>query len=553
MKRVSWAAYFSFLCFVFQCSAQGNATRVSDILAIEAHEVEALEVSTHPFVQQWAFGFGKSSLEVEDTQGLAGSLIERVDFYYSSYRESNSFAQGALNKRRLEAVRAVLPQAFTNQMTEWRMMVQIEDDNKEKAKELFHGVLVYYRPRPSATTMATELAFLHELLNKGAEAEHFEDVPITQSVSLSEVRALTEKTKVAYHSYTLCGKRYREAGKKLPSFPDDCLGLKRHIAGAYQSIKLRRRKTSAFFECKLNAKGEVSDFNFRHHGGVGRAAQAMTDVQEMPLWNMPKGGEDSMYTLKVGFTLARNGKKIKVKINYAELAKASKMVETAGAAVASVVVLPAVHFVDQTITKFFERHKDLRHAAVICDVTGSMSPYLGQVLLWHKLNFAAYQDQLQYFCFFNDGNNMRDRKKRVGEVGGLYFSEPKTYDEVQQLAFKAMGAGYGGDAPENNYEAALKTIKRYPSCEQLVMIADNWATPRDIELIDQIDQPIKVILCGVISGYINTAYLNAVRRNGGSIHTMESDIDTLSLLGEGETITIDGIDYVLKEGGFHKL
>ena len=81
------------------------------------------------------------------------------------------------------------------------------------------------------------------------------------------------------------------------------------------------------------------------------------------------------------------------------------------------------------------------------------------------------------------------------------------------------------------------------------MIADNWATPRDLALLKFVNKPIHVILCGATAG-INTEYLDLVRANGGTIHTMEEDISNLAKLTEGETVEIGNEVFIIQNGQF---
>ncbi|MBI1185287.1 hypothetical protein GC194_13530, partial [bacterium] len=92
---------------------------------------------------------------------------------------------------------------------------------------------------------------------------------------------------------------------------------------------------------------------------------------------------------------------------------------------------------------------------VVCDVTGSMSPYTSQVLLWQKLHYQALPNHI--FCFFNDGNTTPDAQKVMGKVGGVYVGDCDNFDEVKSLCYRAMTSGGGGDCPENNVEAVIKT------------------------------------------------------------------------------------------------
>src|SRR5687768_3800250 len=101
---------------------------------------------------------------------------------------------------------------------------------------------------------------------------------------------------------------------------------------------------------------------------------------------------------------------------------------------------------DSTVFKIFKRNK-FNQGAVVADFTGSMSPYIAQVLLWYYLTFET--SQFSDFVFFNDGDLKPDDKKILGKVGGLYYSKSGNRDTVLNTALKCISGGYGGDAQEN--------------------------------------------------------------------------------------------------------
>lgn len=202
---------------------------------------------------------------------------------------------------------------------------------------------------------------------------------------------------------------------------------------------------------------------------------------------------------------------------------------------------------DSTVFKIFDRNKKWSNMLIAADLTGSMYPYTAQLLAWLQLNSKT--KKAKNFVFFNDGNATPDRKKIIGLTGGIYLSKTNDFQEVKKLAQKTMYAGGGGDAPENNVEALLRGIKANPNCKDIIMIADNWAPIKDIQLAEKITKPVKIILCGVWTG-INTDYLNLARITGGSIHTIEEDLTDLALLNEGESIELFGVSYTISEGKF---
>ena len=59
----------------------------------------------------------------------------------------------------------------------------------------------------------------------------------------------------------------------------------------------------------------------------------------------------------------------------------------------------------------------------------------------------------------------------------------------------------------------------------------------------------QVLLCGVTEGMeINPDYLNIAYKTKGSVHTIEQDITTLMQQTTGKKFTINGVDYIIKNG-----
>jgi hypothetical protein len=203
---------------------------------------------------------------------------------------------------------------------------------------------------------------------------------------------------------------------------------------------------------------------------------------------------------------------------------------------------------NDVITRVLDRNEQWKNCLVVTDVTGSMLPYMGQFLVWHQLNLKTGAKNID-FVLFNDGNNMKDALKVVGSTGGIYYIHTDKFHELKKEVNYAQHNGSGGDREENNIEAALYGIKMNPSASAIIMIADNNATPRDLELLSEVNKPIHVILCGAENG-INVEYLDLVRKNGGSLHTIEDDIENLAAMNEGEEIEIEGRSYRIEDGKF---
>jgi len=168
-----------------------------------------------------------------------------------------------------------------------------------------------------------------------------------------------------------------------------------------------------------------------------------------------------------------------------------------------------------------DRHLEWSNALVVADWTGSMYPFGAQVLMWHIDNFKT--SGITYFTLFNDGD--RKKIKRVGETEGIYFEEADNIDRLLLLYDLVQTKGSGGDLAENDVEAILKGMEKYPDHKEIILIADNNACVRDVELAYLIGKPVRIILCGYNrKNGINPDYLLVADITGGSIHTIENDI-----------------------------
>lgn len=195
-----------------------------------------------------------------------------------------------------------------------------------------------------------------------------------------------------------------------------------------------------------------------------------------------------------------------------------------------------------------KRNSKWNNKLIVADLTGSMYPYAQQISTWLKLHFLKDSTN-QHFSFFNDGDKKRDENKKIGATGGVYYCKAKNVDELVSTMEMVIKKGQGGDAPENVVEGILFGLNKCSKVENVILIADNWADVRDINLLPRIKVPIRVILCGVYEGMaINEDYLNIAYKTKGSVHTIEQDITELINQGKGKKFTINGVDYIIKNG-----
>jgi hypothetical protein len=167
---------------------------------------------------------------------------------------------------------------------------------------------------------------------------------------------------------------------------------------------------------------------------------------------------------------------------------------------------------------------------IVTDLTGSMYPYYSQLLVWHAIKLS--QGKHYKHVFFNDGDNKPTALKKIGSTGGIYSTSTTNILEVYRTMEKCMQNGSGGDRPENNMEAVLAGLKRHKSTNKIIMLADNWALPRDIKLIHQIKKPISYVMCGSKLG-LNKDYVKLSEFYNGSLITVEKSITQLKSKNKG--------------------
>ncbi len=186
---------------------------------------------------------------------------------------------------------------------------------------------------------------------------------------------------------------------------------------------------------------------------------------------------------------------------------------------------------------------------IVMDLTGSMYPFAQEVSTWLQLHFQHDSTQ-QYFVFFNDGDRKNDAIKKIGITGGTYFCAAKKTEDIIRTMQLTIKNGEGGDAQENVIEAMLYGLKKVKNIEHIILIADNWAPVRDINLLSKINVPVHIILCGVTEGMkIGADYLNIAYKTKGSLHTIEEDISNL-IKTKNNQFYINGNYYELKNGKF---
>lgn len=200
---------------------------------------------------------------------------------------------------------------------------------------------------------------------------------------------------------------------------------------------------------------------------------------------------------------------------------------------------------DSTLFRVFKRNDHWKKVLLVVDMTGSMFPYIGQLLVWYKMNYES--ELITYYALFNDGDNLADNMKVLGRTGGVHGFEAKDYKKFKKDIENVRKKGEGGDDPENDIEALLTAITMTRNYNDIVLLADD-SDIRDMKLLKRLRKPVHIILCGTKRG-INQQYLQLALHTKGSIHTYYNDVD-MKTLKDGDEFELDNDIFAFRNGHF---
>lgn len=194
---------------------------------------------------------------------------------------------------------------------------------------------------------------------------------------------------------------------------------------------------------------------------------------------------------------------------------------------------------------------ELNNVVFVLDVTCSMDAFIEEYLLWFVL--ARHAEGVIGSVFFNDGDGCADELKRSGHTGGIRCCASHL-EALADTVVRSISFGCSGDAAENDLEALWVAQQTYPEAQALVLVADNASEVRDMELLDRINRPVHVFLCGQTTpqGELppHPDYLTIAYRTGGSVHTLEEDLSMRQSDAVPSTLRVRGYEYRYLKGRF---
>jgi hypothetical protein len=200
---------------------------------------------------------------------------------------------------------------------------------------------------------------------------------------------------------------------------------------------------------------------------------------------------------------------------------------------------------DSTVLLAIDEHPEWMKSPVIIDVTGSMSPYVAQILLWWK--FFLNETHTHHFTVFNDGNKTPDHQKFVGKVKGVYQLKATNYEDLQSMVVSAMSKGDGGDSQENDIEAVLASQKSNPQAESFLLVTDNAAPVRDLSLLSNVKKQVNIIVCGR-QDFLNPHLVEIAWKTGGAIFFKGHTYNDFSGFVENKEFTFGNERFLVSKG-----
>jgi len=456
--------------------------------------------------------FGKAEILhiTGDTSALRNAGEIMIDMVCTDYPQNLSLAN--LNKQRLQSFFAMFPYLNKGKVALQNIFRQTDGNTAVKAHTMFHGLVVVFRPLQNDTTMHGDIEKLDQMLDP-AEPEKTADSAL-----------------------------YKILPKSAPKIEKDTTGK----VGKKPQVYLMTILPGG--EIKATEHGTVS-------GGTNLVIASNPIPLDTPVTMSPQKAFKKKIIPQQTYDDFRPYKRIIILVTKSRMAPAKinlKDLDTY-TGVDTVKVGAKYRFtakyppLDSTVLKVLNRN-NFKNATVVGDVTASMYPYTGQLLLWIKLN--ALDSLADDYVFFNDGNGTPNDQKQLGNTGGIYGRTCTSFDEVKNLATGTMYRGSGGDVPENDIEALLYAERHFPQNTHEILLADNWAPIRDKSLMPQLTKPVDIILCGADDTRIKTEYLNLARQSHGTLHLRDTDVLNLDNMVEGYVLLIGNYRYIIKNNRF---
>ncbi len=460
---------------------------------------------------------------------LKDKVILKIELVYTTYRKSESFDQHGLSRKRLENLFLAAPNSLDQSGIEWILLAQTGCKSAEDGKNFFHGFVITCHDLPDAVTTKVESNFLREVAS-GKIKSYAYDTYLKKETEKLERDSLADVEPVIVLPKFPHSERARiDYFSKYLNFPPESTGPK---------------KVDVQFI--ISKEGKITKVIFPNMPGPSPYKDEVSEfIKSMPDWTPGTlNGKPTECMVQFSVDFMSRGSVVPSPLEVFATEVPPKLKPKLPAYDYSAIKpLPSSNQVSKSLTKV-----DWSKATLVCDVTGSMAPFNAQVIEFIASQLKNKIQSPKQFIFFNDGDNRKDKTKKIGQTGGVYSYTSSNLDSISEQMIFVMSKGSGGDLPENNIEALIYGLKSYPRTEKLILIADNFASPRDMALVGSIGIPVHVVVCG--GTVLNEDYLDLAYKTKGSLSFNGIDYLDFYKFEDGSTMHIGKTTYVLKKGHF---
>lgn len=484
MKRIVFLFLFMPIYMYAQPVSWINDILNSNIIKIPIYQIDTTGAS----VLYLPMPFGKSNfIDTACVYQLQHADILSVDLVYTDYPSNNSLKR--LNTARFHSLYQLIPFIHAQSFTQWHLIRQTNGNDALSAEKLMHGFVIHYRLWPSKALLNHELTLIQET---------------TKALEMHEKKSIIQNSESPFNS-TVKSKKIR--------YWDEIYG------GSTSSMPV--------FYINNRPVLQISDTLF--------TSIASTDsIMQIP------------YTIAVQ-------KKILSRKQQLQFQKADKLYCLLGATririddalPSSTPNVKSVPLIDTSLLHCL-RQQSFTKALLVVDVTASMAVYSAQLLYWLQQTDSLHA--IDSFACFNDGNDIPTERKVLGHTGGIYVESYVNMKRAALLMESTMQKGLGGDTPENVCEALIQATAACNACKEIVLIADNWAPVRDIALVQKIEKPVQIMVCGGTIG-VHPDYVTIAYVTGGSLHFIDSTVTDFSAFKNGGAIQIRTLSFYLNKNG----
>ena len=522
----------SILLSVNYCVQAQNSSVIDKILSqkrVQTEKIDAQNTRTSTLITS-----DFSNETVKATKKLEDVTIVKAYYIYTSYKQSPSFNQAHLNQKRLTQLAKLVPNVVHDPYIEWEVIEQTGCTSPEEGQDYFHGFVLIHRPVVSEYEREKELIKMEVFLGNPSNSFNEDQLDVLEP-------QLNKSTAESIESVQNFRKaKYKEGNYALYDYLRDQL----------RNPEISRTRFDKWVKAtvSLDEKGKVTEVEVHgDHKSVVKD-QIKQALLQMSDWDPElKNGNPvatnlsleirTSYSMNVNGMYTIDGKQ--PSFTKSEMAsKTGKDAEVSDEDLEKMTILES-----KPIYKSLEK-LDSEKISIVMDVTASMNGELASLNWWIYNNTDTLR--ITSYSFFNDGNNMPDKKKKSGSIGGFY--QAQFIGEVASQMMEAMRSGNGGDGQENDLEAVRFAINTDSKSDAILLIADNCSDVRDMSLLSSINKKVHVLICSNPKT-VRTDYLDIAYNTGGDV-IVDGRRYPLSNVIQGQHLFVRGTSYTLTSSGF---